>query len=191
MTAAIVPGAMSWPCSMSSASSRDDRRGGLHGLRLAVERDDVAAQVQLALDVALERAQHGVRRAGELRRDLVRKLDLLTHRAPPAPSADTRLPSARVPTFAIVAFMTRPMSFGDVAPVSAIDSRDDPAQLGLGHLGGQVVLDELRLGLLDVGELVAAALAERRPRTPAGACARGAGRRARRRSRPSRTSAAR
>src|SRR5436190_10760107 len=39
---------------------------------------------------------------------------------------------------------------------------DDPAQLGFGHLGGKVGLDELRLALLDRGQLVATALAKRR-----------------------------
>jgi hypothetical protein len=60
----------------------DDGRGGPHGLGLTVERDDVAAQVKPAFDVALERSQDGVAAAGELCCDLVGDLDLLTHPAP-------------------------------------------------------------------------------------------------------------
>src|SRR5262249_50274995 len=101
----------------------DDRRRG-DGLGVAVERDDVAAQVQVAVDVALERAQDVVPGAGERLGDLVGDLDLAAHqpRSASCAIADTRLPSARPSTRGIAAFMTWPMSFGDAAPVSATAS---------------------------------------------------------------------
>ncbi len=66
---------------------------------LAVEREQVAAQEDLALEVRLERAQDGVLAAGQLSGDLARQLDLGphavrargAHRAP----TDRRAPSAR------------------------------------------------------------------------------------------------
>ena len=53
-----------------------DRRRGLHRVGLAVERDDVAAQVDRAVEVVLERAQDLVLGAGQLGRDLVGELEL-------------------------------------------------------------------------------------------------------------------
>ncbi len=101
-----------------------DDGGRRDGLGLAVERDDVAAQEQVAADVALERAQDVVARAGERLGDLVGDLDLAAHqvRRASCASADTRLPSARPATRGIAAFITWPMSFGDAAPVSATAS---------------------------------------------------------------------
>ena len=58
--------------------------------------------------------------AAQRGRDLVGDLDLAAHqRSASWTSAETRLPSARPPTFGIAAFMTWPMSFGELAPVSA------------------------------------------------------------------------
>ena len=95
--------------------------GGRHRLGLAVEGDDVAAQEELALDVGLERAQDLVVGAAEGGRDLVGDLELAAHqpRSASCASAETRLPSARPSTRAIDAFMTWPMSLGELAPVSA------------------------------------------------------------------------
>ena len=108
---------------MSSASSRTTTAAPRDGLRVAVERDDVAAQEQVAVDVALERAQDAVAAAAERGGDLVGDLDLAAHqRSASCTSAETRLPSARPPTFGIAAFMTWPMSFGEVAPDSATAS---------------------------------------------------------------------
>ena len=45
-----------------------DGRGGLHGRLVAVEGDDVAAQEDVAVDVALERPEHRVAGAGQLAR---------------------------------------------------------------------------------------------------------------------------
>src|SRR4051812_37684626 len=103
--------------------AHDDRRGG-HRLRLAVEGDDVAAQEQLAVDVALEGAQDLVVGAAQRGGDLVGELELAAHqpRSASCASADTRLPSARPSTRAIDAFMTWPMSLGELAPVSATAS---------------------------------------------------------------------
>ena len=65
-----------------------DDRGGGHRLGLAVERDDVAAQEQLAVDVALERAQDLVVGAAQRGGDLVGELELAAHQraAPPGPA---------------------------------------------------------------------------------------------------------
>ena len=49
---------------------------GLHRVGLAVERDDVAAQVDRAVEVLLERAQDLVLGAGQLGGDLVGELQL-------------------------------------------------------------------------------------------------------------------
>ncbi len=106
---------------MSSDSSRTTREAAATASALAVERDDVAAQEQVAADVALERAQDLVARAGQRLGDLVGDLDLAAHqlRSASCASAETRLPSARPATRGIAAFITWPMSFGDAAPVSA------------------------------------------------------------------------
>ena len=73
------------------------------------------------------------------------------------------------------------MSCGLLAPVSAIARGDDRVELGVVELGGQVALDQRRLGLLLLGELGAAAVAELRWRPRAGACARAGAPQARRR----------
>ncbi len=72
----------------------------------------------------------------------------------------TRRPSARPSTCFITAPMTRPMSFGLSAPVSATAWVDDRLELVVGELGRQVAGDQLGLGLLAGGELVAAGVAE-------------------------------
>ena len=145
----------------------DDRGGGVDRLGLAVERQHVAAQEHVAVQMSLQRPQDGVLAAGELGGDRVVELDLLTH--PPCPvyacrasrtRADARLPSARPPAFAITTFITWPMSLGSLAPVSAIAAGDDRVELGVVELGGQVALDEPGLGLLALGQLGPAAVAE-------------------------------
>ena len=71
----------------------------------------------VAVDVALERAQDARRRcppsaaATSLESSIWRRISA---RSASCTSAETRLPSARPPTFAIAAFITWPMSFGDV-----------------------------------------------------------------------------
>ena len=99
----------------------DDRRGRVDGGGLAVEREHVAAQVDLAVEMPLERSQHRVLAAGQLGGDGIVKLDRPAH----YPSAfrtrsDARLPSARPPAVAITAFITAPMSLDPLAPVCAI-----------------------------------------------------------------------
>ena len=121
MTAAIVAGAISWPCSIRSDElAHDERRRG-DRLGLAVEREDVAAQEELAVEVLLERAQDAVAGARERGGGVVGEFDRATHQPLSASwtSAETRLPSARPATFGIATFITCPMSFGEVAPVSA------------------------------------------------------------------------
>ena len=75
VTASIVPGAISWPWAISSDSSRTTA-GRLDGLLVAVERDDVAAQVQVAVEVRLERAQHRVLGSRQLGGHRVVELEL-------------------------------------------------------------------------------------------------------------------
>ena len=141
----------------------DDRLGRAHLARLALEREHVAAQVELAVELPLER------RAGP------------RPRSPPAPrprrcrasaadaprvssslsrtAALTRLPSARPPTFGITAPITLPILLGPWRPTPRSPRRRAP-ELIVGELRGQVGLDHLRLGLLGGGALLAAALAE-------------------------------
>src|SRR5439155_22427452 len=97
-----------------------DRRAVLHVFGVAVKRDEVAAQVDVAAEVLLERAQHLVVGAGERRGDFVRKLDLASHDSAALTLALTREPSARPSTFAIAAFSATPICFISTAPVSAI-----------------------------------------------------------------------
>ena len=124
VTAPIVPGGISWPCAISSDSSRTTSRRAGDRLGLAVERHHVAAQEHVALEVALERAQDGVLGAAQLGRDLVGDLELAAHaqRSASCTSSLTRRPSARPATFAITADITLPISFGDAAPVSSTAS---------------------------------------------------------------------
>ena len=73
----------------------DDDRGGVDRLLLAVEREHVAAQPQVALDVALERAQHRVAAARQLGCGLVGELDLQAHQCDRAPLARARRRACR------------------------------------------------------------------------------------------------
>ncbi len=103
----------------------DDRFGGVHRVIVALQREDVAPQVDVAVEVALERAQHGVLAARQLGGDGIVELERLAHYVVRAPSASrtraaARFPSARPPARAITSFITRPMSAGAAAPVSAI-----------------------------------------------------------------------
>ena len=84
----------------------DDDRGRLDRLVLAVERDQVAAQVDLAVDVTLERPQDRIAVAGERGRRLVGQLELAPQRSASWTIALTRLPSARPATFGIAARIT-------------------------------------------------------------------------------------
>jgi hypothetical protein len=98
----------------------DDLGRLVDGLGLAVEREHVAAQEHLHLDVLLERAQDRVPGPAELGGDRVGQLDLSPH--PPSTaltSRETRPPSARPSTAGSTVFMTLPMSRGDCAPASA------------------------------------------------------------------------
>ena len=74
-------------------------------------------------------------------------------------SSLTRLPSARPAALAITADITLPISCCDCAPVSATASATSRLELLLGDLLRQVAVDQLGLGLLGRGRLVAARLA--------------------------------
>ena len=58
----------------------DHRCRGVDGLGLAFERENVAAEKDITLEMALERPEHGVFAARELRGDCVVELELLAHR---------------------------------------------------------------------------------------------------------------
>ena len=97
----------------------DDALARLRLALLAVEREQVAAQEDLAVEVLLERAQDRVLAARQLGGDFVGKLDLRPHPCSAARTIpDTRLPSARPSTAAIACFIAAPMSFGEAAPLS-------------------------------------------------------------------------
>ena len=100
--------------------------------------------------------------ARQLGGHLVAELDLLSHYGVRSSFAAplTRLPSARPWTCGMTMAMTLPMSFGDVAPDWATASATIALQLLVGHLLGQVGLDQLGVALGLAGQLVAAPLAE-------------------------------
>ena len=159
-----------------------DALAGVRLALLAVERQQVAAQEDLAVEVRLERAQHRVLAARQLGGDVVRELDLRPHPCSAArTSPDTRLPSARPSTAAIACFIAVPMSFADCAPLSRTACATIAAELLVGELRRQVAADQLALGLLAAGEILASRLAVGARPPPGGACARGAAPRARRR----------
>ena len=101
----------------------DEIRGRVDVLGLAVERHDVAPQGQLRVELLAQRLEHRVVGARERRGGLVAQLDLAPHVSSSFAFADTRRPSACPPVLAIAAFITAPISFGDVAPVSSIAAR--------------------------------------------------------------------
>ena len=72
------------------------------------------------------------------------------------------MPSARPSDLAITAFITWPMSLGAEAPVSAIAAATIASSSSSCELRRQVPCDQLGLGLLLLGELGAAAVAELR-----------------------------
>src|SRR5205823_1834423 len=94
---------------------------------LPFQRDDVAPQEQLAVQMSLQRAQDVVLAAGQLRGDRVGELDLgavaggglVGHQwfSASLTCCDTRRPSARPATSDMTSGMTLPMSFGEVAPL--------------------------------------------------------------------------
>jgi hypothetical protein len=97
-----------------------DGGAALDLLGLAVKRHHVAAQVDVAAEMLLERPEDLVVGARECRGDLVGQLDLAPQESASLTLALTRAPSARPPTFAIAAFMAVPICFISTAPVSAI-----------------------------------------------------------------------
>ena len=82
VTASIVPAAISWPWPISSDSSRTTARGGVDGVGVALEREHVAAQEDVAVQVALERPQDRVLAARQLGGDGVVELELLSRQVP-------------------------------------------------------------------------------------------------------------
>ena len=183
MTASIVPGAISWPASISSDELAHDGRRAAHGLGVAVEREDVAAQEDVAAEVALER------RAGPRPRE-------------PASSAATSLSSSicrriaaerlahRARTLACRRRGRRPSASRPSSPCPCPSGRSRPSrrppsatiavQLVVGQLGGQVGGDQLRLALLLRRPARRARRRGTARRRRGGACARGAARRPRR-----------
>ncbi len=101
----------------------DDRARHRHRVVVAVQRQHVAAEEDLAVEVLLERLHHRVARAGELGGDVVRKLQLRPQGVSISfTAALTRFPSARPLTFGITRLMTLPISCGEEAPDSATAS---------------------------------------------------------------------
>ena len=97
----------------------DDALAGLRLALLAVEGQQVAAQVDLAVEVGLECPKDSVLATGQLRGDLIGEFDLRPHPCNAArTSPETRFPSARPSTAAIAWRIATPMSFGVLAPLS-------------------------------------------------------------------------
>src|SRR3954451_2993140 len=99
----------------------------LHLLGLTVEGDHVPAQEDLCVEVPLERAQHGVLGAGQLRGDSRIEGDLLPHCSLARTSSLTRLPSARPAALDITDDITLPISRCGSAPVSATAPSTSPS----------------------------------------------------------------
>src|SRR5205807_9039860 len=96
----------------------------VHRLAGALQRDHVAPQEDVAVQVPLQRLEDRVLRPRQAGGHLVGKLQLTPHYAPSASRTfcATRLPPARPPTLAIATDITRPMSPGASAPASATAS---------------------------------------------------------------------
>ena len=192
MTAAIVPGPIWWPRGDQLGELAHDALAGVRLALLAVERQQVAAQEDLAVEVRLQRAQHHVLAARQLGGDVVGELDLRPHPCSAArTSSDTRLPSARPSTAAIACFIAAPMSLARLRAAVATACVTIAVELLLGELRRQIGADQLRLGLLAAGEVLAPGVAVGARPPPAGACARDAAPPARHRRLPWRPSAAR
>ena len=71
VTASIVPGAISCPCSIRSTSSPTTVSAVGDSVRVAVQGEDVAAEVEVDIEMALEHPEDGVLRTGQLGRDTV------------------------------------------------------------------------------------------------------------------------
>ena len=122
VTAAIVPSAISWPCSMSSDSSRTTRAA-----RRRPRRSPSSVTTLPRRNRSQPTWPSSARRmwspepvsagATSLETSSWRRISA----APPAQRGHA-LPSARPATRGIAAFMTLPMSLGDAAPVSATAS---------------------------------------------------------------------
>ena len=92
----------------------------------AVQREDIAAQVDVAAEPILELPQHGVLGARQLRGDRVVEGELPACQRPwwipqlsrSRTAALTRLPSARPSTFGMTIAMTFPISLGSETPAS-------------------------------------------------------------------------
>ncbi len=135
----------------------DHGRRLLHVVGLAVEGEDVAAQVQIALEPAAQRLQDGVLGAGQLGGDGVVKRQLPAGQGQ-EPSffrtaVLTRLPSARPATFCFRTPITWPICFMPVGAGLGDRRVDQLGQLLVGELLGQVPLDQLRLEALGRGLL--------------------------------------
>ena len=96
-----------------------------HVLVATVEREHVPAEVDLAVEVLLERAHDQVARPRQLGGDLVGELDLLAGHYGVSASCTaelTRRPSARPFTWGMISAMTLPISLGELAPDDATAS---------------------------------------------------------------------
>src|SRR4029079_12234586 len=97
-----------------------DGAGHGHGGLVAVQREHVPAEEDLAVEVLLQRLHHRVARPCELGGHLVRKLELRSQGVSISLTvALTRFPSARPFTCGITRPMTLPISCGEEAPDSA------------------------------------------------------------------------
>src|SRR6185503_10749905 len=97
-----------------------DGPGHRHRVVVAVQRQHVPPEEDLAVEVLLERLHDRVAQARKLGGDLVRELDMYPQGVSISfTAALTRLPSARPFTCGITRPMTLPISCGDDAPDSA------------------------------------------------------------------------
>ena len=135
----------------------DDGRRLLHVAGVAVEGEDVAAQVEVARRSRPRSARRTVSsEPASSAATVLSSVSCLRAKLGPSFSrtaALTRLPSARPPTFGISADITSPICFCSVAPVSATAASTSAASSSSESCCGQVALDQLRLEALGGGLL--------------------------------------
>ena len=160
-----MPGAISWPFSISSGELVNDDARGVDVDVVAFKCQDVAAQVHAAVEVIFQRLEHRILGAGSSAAtsfsSSIACASSVSQQMCSLTEACTRLPSASPLTlrhhgthhFAHVGRRCRTDLFDRAG--------DDRVERFVVHLRGQICLDQRGLGLFLFGRLVATAVAKR------------------------------